>query len=93
MRAFLVAIVTAVVAASLSGAATLGSSTGDYTDQSGLKVIGASHDRVVPEALRDAYAAYDALSEANPNDFGYASPNLVNGTVSMPSSWSVTRTS
>ncbi|GIF78033.1 hypothetical protein [Asanoa siamensis] len=37
----------------------------------------------MPEKLRDAWAAYDALSEAYPDDFGYASPNITDGTLSM----------
>jgi hypothetical protein len=57
--------------------------SGDYVDPSGLRVIAASHDTSLPESMRDLYAAYDALGEASPDDFGYASPNLRNGVLSV----------
>jgi hypothetical protein len=56
---------------------------GDHIDASGLTVLKASHDQIVPDELREAYAAYDALSEAYPDDFGYASPNITDGKVSL----------
>lgn len=86
MRSFVAALSVPVLAIALiiqpAGAASAAPS-GDHTDASGLTVVKASHDRVVPESLRDAYAAYDALSEAYPDDFGYASPNLDKGVVQV----------
>ncbi len=75
---------TAATSAFVGGAdATTASS---YRDSSGLLVISASRDEVVPEADRDAWAAYDALTEQYPDDLGYASPNLTSGTVEVGAS-------
>jgi hypothetical protein len=73
----------AVAGLSVPAPASAQPAAGDYVHASGLTVIAASHDQVVPADLRGAYAAYDALSEAYPEDFGYASPNLADGTVSL----------
>lgn len=59
------------------------SSSGERRDASGLLVISTTRDLVIPEEARDAWAAYDALTEAFPDDFGYASPNLVGSSVDV----------
>jgi len=51
------------------------------TDASGLVVISDRRDEVVHEQVRDAYAAYDLLTESHPDDFGFASPNIDGVTV------------
>jgi hypothetical protein len=85
MRCVLTVAATVAVLGATMGSAPVdaASRTADYTDPSGLLVVMTGHDRIVPEAQRDSYAAYDALSEANPEDFGYASPNIENGKVSL----------
>jgi hypothetical protein len=60
-----VAAAVAVLGATMGSAPVdAASRTADYTDPSGLLVVMTGHDRIVPEAQRDSYAAYDALSEA-----------------------------
>lgn len=73
VRALLV--VGAMVATAVSsGSAEPSSKVTEYRDPSGLLIVAGTRDPVVDERLRDAWAAYDALTERYPDDFGYASP-------------------
>lgn len=81
-------VVQVVLAVAVGGAVAGGvtgcaSGAAEHLDPSGLVVVSESRDGVVPERLRDAYAAYDLLTEANPDDFGFASPAIEGVTVTV----------
>ncbi|CAN7196472.1 hypothetical protein LJR027_000438 [Terrabacter sp. LjRoot27] len=81
-------VVQVVLAVAVGGAVAGGvtgcaSGAAEHLDPSGLVVVSESRDGVVPEQLRDAYAAYDLLTEANPDDFGFASPAIEGVTVTV----------
>lgn len=75
MRLRAVAVVGAIViAAGVTSAAS--SPTGEdvaFRHPSGLSVVAQDREPPIPEKLRDAAGALEALSEANPDDFGYVS--------------------
>jgi streptogrisin C len=68
----------------VTGAALVPSGAGAANDSiEGIRIISSPGDEAIPKELRVSYAALDALSEANPDDFGFPTPSG-SGTVRLP---------